>query len=199
MISGSMISASVPAAYVYNVASWGNSTLHSSTSVDSSTASDENTSRLTTYFVDFSEFYPLIDQASSSVTMRLEDSLFAKRSKLYSLLSDLQNEDDSSVLSFFEDIRSETEESQSFDQIMRIFLGAYKKHDVALVVKTLRFMRNFTYQEIGQFDIQSAAISLVVQWKSNDFKAVMDSYQVPNDVFIRAKIRKLPEWYISER
>ena len=75
-----------------------------------------------------------------------------------------------------------------------------------MVIKVLRFMQNFNYQEVGRVglsatniallynenvDIQSAAISLVLRWKAKDFKPILDKYHAPNDIFIQEKLKRI--------
>ena len=117
-------------------------------------------------------------------------------------------------LAFFEEMRSSNDDFLCFGQITKIFLGAYKKKDDSMIVKTLRFMQNFNYDEIGQvgisaarmalldsksLDVQSAALSLVLCWKAEEFKNILSAYHAPKDPFINIKMRKISAWCTSVR
>lgn len=137
-----------------------------------------------------------------------------QRRRLYDILAFSRYDEDEEALSYFEGMRESNDDVQCFGQIMKIFLDAYKKKDDLMVVKTLRFMQNFSYDEIGQvgvsatrmalldsksLDVQSAALSLILRWKVDSFRTVIEEYKVPNDPFIKIKMRKITAWCTSEK
>lgn len=175
----------------------------------SSSASDSNC-----FYLDFYSYTPMFDYQSSSNVIWINDLLISQRRLLYDLLSHSSFDDDSQALEFFEEMRSTYNDSQCFGQIMRIFLGAYKKKDDSMIVRTLRFMLNFSYNEIGQvgisaarmslldsrsLDVQSAALSLVLRWKSDEFRGILSDYHAPKDPFINIKMKKISAWYTSAK
>lgn len=202
-----------PAAYIYRL-NGGVSQSSLSSGIQLLGIVSDTESHPNTYYVSFLDFDIVSTRQTSSESLQLRDQFYSQRRKLYSLLSEAPYEDDTIPLSFFEEFRLSTEESLAFGQIMKVFLGAYKNDDIPVIIKVLRFMQNFSYQEIGQVglsaaqlalldsdnvDIQSSAISLVLLWKSKDFIDIMKKYKAPNDVFIKTKLKKLPSWYTLDQ
>ncbi len=173
-----------------------------------------NVSASKSIFVDFASYMPLVESESSSRAIKINDMLIEQRRILYDMLANSPLDDDSQPQDFFEEMRNTNDDSQCFNQIMKIFLGAYKKRDDSMIIRTLRFMQHFKYDEIGQvgvsaarmslldsknLDIQSAALSLVLCWKSSEFRDVIADYHVPKDPFIKIKMQKVSEWYTLEK
>ena len=173
-----------------------------------------NMSNPKSLFIDFASYMPLLENESSSKAIKMNDMLNGQRRILYDMLSNSTLDDDSQPYDYFEELRNTNEDAQCFNQIMKIFLGAYKKKDESMIIKTLRFMQNFSYDEIGQvgvsaarmslldsknLDIQSAALSLILCWKSSEFRDVIADYHAPKDPFISIKMQKISAWYTSEK
>ncbi len=206
-------STTTPSAYVCNLPV-GEVQSQFSSAVASSGAGSSNTSDMNCLFVDFSSYMPLSNSLSSSTVIKFNDMLVLQRRVLYDMLSHSPIDDDSNSLEFFEEMRSEHDDYQCFGQLTKIFLGAYKKKDESMIVKILRFMQNFSYDEIGQvgisavrmalldsksLDVQSAALSLVLCWKAEEFRIILSAYHAPKDPFINLKMKKISAWYTSAR
>jgi len=204
-------STATPSAYVYNLPA-GEVQSQFSTAVASSGAGSSSGSDSKCYYLDYIFYAPLVNTPSSSNAIKMNDMLINQRRLLYDLLSHSPLDDDSQPLAFFEEMRSGNDDYQCFGQITKIFLGAYKKKDVSMVVRTLRFMQNFSFDEIGQvgistarmalldsnsLDVQSAALSLVLRWKAEEFRSVIAAYHAPKDPFINIKMKKISAWYTS--
>ena len=210
---GVACSTTTPSAYVCNIPV-GEVQSQFSSAVASVGSGSTSASDSKCLYIDMSSYMPLLNQLSSSNAIRVNDMLASQRRHLYDMLSLSPLDDDSQALAFFEEMRSAYDDVQCFGQITKIFLGAYKKKDESMVVRTLRFMQNFNYDEIGQagasaarmalldsknLDVQSAALSLVLRWKTKEFKSVLAEYNAPNDPFISLKMKKIIAWYTSEK
>lgn len=173
-----------------------------------------NASESDCFCVGINSYEPLIEQESNSNLLKVSDLLSVRKKQLYTIMAQSSIDDDSNALSYFEEMREENDDSQCFGQILDIFLGAYKEKDDPMVVKTLRFMQNFRYDEIKQvaisasrlalidsksLDIQSAALSLALCWKSKEFRSILDEYKAPKDPFINIKMKKIKAWCTSEK
>ena len=195
---------STPVACIYSIQSQDFNSAISSSSLSSGSSSLGGESEIC--IMDSPLFGAMMGNNTSTEYFKIIDDLSAQRRALYSLLEESSLDDDSVPLSFFEEMRTNTGEFQAFGQIMKVFLGAYKKKDSSMVIKVLRFMQNFNYQEVGRVglsatniallyndnvDIQSAAISLVLRWKAKDFKPILDKYHAPNDIFIQEKLKRI--------
>ena len=195
---------STPAACVYSIQSQDFNSAISSSSLSSGSSSLGGESEIC--IMDSPLFGAMMGNSTSTEYFKIIDDLSAQRRALYSLLEESSLDDDSVPLSFFEEMRTNTGEFQAFGQIMKVFLGAFKKKDSSMVIKVLRFLQNFNYQEVGRVglsatniallynenvDIQSAAISLVLRWKAKDFKPILDKYHAPNDIFIQEKLKRI--------
>ena len=206
-------SAATPSAYVCNMPV-GEVQSQFSSAVASTGAGSSSTSDVKCLLIAFSSYMPLSNRLSSSTILKLKDLLVKQRRVLYDMLSQSPLDDDSQPLAFFEEMRSSNDDFLCFGQITKIFLGAYKKKDDSMIVKTLRFMQNFNYDEIGQvgisaarmalldsksLDVQSAALSLVLCWKAEEFKNILSAYHAPKDPFINIKMRKISAWCTSVR
>lgn len=193
-----------PAACIYSLQSQDFNSSISSSSLSSGSSSLGGESEIC--IMDSPLFSSMMGNNTSTEYFRIIDDLSAQRRTLYSLLEESSLDDDSVPLSFFEEMRTNTGEFQAFGQIMKVFLGAYKKKDSSMVIKVLRFMQNFNYQEVGRVglsatniallyndnvDIQSAAISLILRWKAKDFKPILDKYHAPDDIFIQEKLKRI--------
>lgn len=203
-------STATPSAYVCNLPV-GEVQSEFSSAVASAGAGSSSTSDVKC-LIDFSSYMPLSNSLSSSSNIKLNDLLVKQRRVLYEMLSQSPFDDDSLPLAFFEEMRSSNDDCLCFGQITKIFLGAYKKKDDSMIVRTLRFMQNFDYDEIGQvgisavrmalldsksLDIQSVALSLVLCWKAEEFRSILSAYHTPKDPFINIKMRKILAWYTS--
>lgn len=210
---GVACSTATPSVYVCNIPV-GEVQSQFSSAVASAGAGSNNTSDSKCLYLDISSYVPLLNQLSSSNAIRVNDMLVSQRRHLYDILSLSPLDDDSQALAFFEEMRSVYDDVQCFGQITKIFLGAYKKKDESMIVRTLRFMQNFNYDEIGpagasaarmalldskNLDVQSAALSLVLRWKTKEFKSVIAEYHAPKDPFISLKMKKIIAWYTSEK
>ena len=210
---GVTCSTDTPSAYVCNIPV-GEVQSQFSSSVASAGAGSTSATDSKCLYIDISSYMPLLNHLSSSNAIRVNDMLVSQRRHLYDILSLSPLDDDSQALSFFEEMRSAYDDAQCFGQITKIFLGAYKKKDESMIVRTLRFMQNFNYDEIGQagasaarmalldsknLDVQSAALSLVLRWKTKEFKSVLAEYHAPKDPFICLKMKKIIAWYTSEK
>ena len=195
---------STPVTCIYSIQSQDFNSAISSSSLSSGSSSLGGESEIC--IMDSPLFGAMMGNNTSTEYFKIIDDLSAQRRALYSLLEESSLDDDSVPLSFFEEMRTNTGEFQAFGQIMKVFLGAYKKKDSSMVIKVLRFMQNFNYQEVGRVglsatniallyndnvDIQSAAISLVLRWKAKDFKPILDKYHAPNDIFIQEKLKRI--------
>lgn len=195
---------STPVSCIYSIQSQDFNSAISSSSLSSGSSSLGGESEIC--IMDSPLFGAMMGNNTSTEYFKIIDDLSAQRRTLYSLLEESSLDDDSVPLSFFEEMRTNTGEFQAFGQIMKVFLGAYKKKDSSMVIKVLRFMQNFNYQEVGRVglsatniallynenvDIQSAAISLVLRWKAKDFKPILDKYHAPNDIFIQEKLKRI--------
>ena len=206
-------STATPSAYVYNLPV-GEVQSQFCSAVASAGAGSTSGSDSKCLFIDISSFMQLFNQLSSSNAIKLNDLLSNQRRHLYDMLLCSPLDDESLPLAYFEEMRRDNDDTQCFGQITKIFLGAYKKKDNSMIVRTLRFMQNFSYEEIGQagvsavrmalldsknLDVQSAALSLVLRWKTNEFRSTLAAYHAPKDPFISLKMKKIIAWYTSER
>lgn len=200
-----------PSAYVCNLPV-GEAQSQFSSAVASAGAGSSSAPDTRCLFLDFSSYDPMFGYQSSSKVIRINDLLVNQRRVLYDMLSHSPLDDDSQPLAFFEEMRNGNDDFLCFGQITKIFLGAYKKKDESMIVRTLRFMQNFSYDEIGQvgvsaarmalldsksLDVQSAALSLVLRWKSEEFISILSAYHAPKDPFINLKMKKISAWYTS--
>lgn len=206
-------SSSAPMAYVCNIPV-GEVQKQMGSSVASAGAGSDNASDSRTCYINFYNALAFNSYELSSERIKMNDMLVNQRRALYSMIESSSLEDDSIPLSFFEDMRNTYDDIQCFGQIMKIFMGAYRKHDDSMIVKTLRFMQNFTYNEIGEvglsatrmslldsksINVQSSALSLILLWKASEFKSIVSAYKSPKDAFINIKMKKITSWYTSER
>ena len=211
---GMASSTSAPLTYICNWLIGGIQSQLSSVVTVARGRSSNTTSSEYLFFDSLSYMTSFDHQSSSNNSIRINDLLVSQRRRLYDMLACSTLDDDSQPLAYFEEMRNANDDYQCFGQIMKIFLGAYKKKDDLMIVKILRFMQNFSYSEIREvgisavyislrdnksLDIQSAALSLILRWKSEEFRSVLASYHVPKDPFIKVKIKKLSAWYTSEK
>ncbi len=157
-----------------------------------------------------SDFLPNFSSSSSSERIAI-DNLRKERRVLYSLFEEYNIQDDETrPLDYFDELLKNNEKAICFEQVKKIFQTAYSKGLMKIANNVLIFLSNYDSDEVGEVgvaiasmalqnkencEMQYLSLSLINKWKSKEFIRVLKHYQVPDDVFLKMKFRKIMSIY----